>query len=297
MKTLTYTPSLALAQHPSLRQRASLALAVASIFVATGVSAQEAQGRVISSTALITQVSTPRQVCNQEVVQVTTPAARQDGHSGAGALIGGLIGGAFGNSIGQGNGRAAATALGLFGGAILGDRIGGEQNATVQPGTTSSQTVNRCSTQNVLENKVTGYQVVYEYAGKQYSVQMPNDPGPTIPLQVTPVLPAQAPAQPVPNRVISQAPAPAPEVFVAQASTPVVVAPSYGSTVITSSTIYQPYLVPSVTYVPAPAVVVAPHYRHHGGVAQIVLSNQNRYPQRYPHSFPSHGDRYPLIWR
>jgi hypothetical protein len=32
-----------------------------------------------------------------------------------------------------------------------------------------------------------GYNVVYEYAGKQYTVQMPADPGPTLRLQLTPV--------------------------------------------------------------------------------------------------------------
>jgi len=38
------------------------------------------------------------------------------------------------------------------------------------------------------ENRLTGYNVVYEFAGKQYNVQLPKDPGPTIKLQITPVL-------------------------------------------------------------------------------------------------------------
>ncbi len=128
-------------------------------------------GRVISSTAIISQVSVPRQVCAQEVVQVhsQTPATK----SGAGALMGGIAGGAMGNAIGQGSGRAAATVIGLFAGAILGDRIEGGSPAQAA---TTQQTVNRCSTQNFIENRTTAYQVVYEYAGKQYSVQMPQDP-------------------------------------------------------------------------------------------------------------------------
>jgi hypothetical protein len=34
------------------------------------------------------------------------------------------------------------------------------------------------------------YNVVYEFAGKQYTVQMPQDPGPTVRLQITPMSPA-----------------------------------------------------------------------------------------------------------
>lgn len=37
------------------------------------------------------------------------------------------------------------------------------------------------------QSKITHYNVVYEYAGKQYSVQMPSDPGSTVAIQVTPV--------------------------------------------------------------------------------------------------------------
>ncbi len=158
-----------------------LSVGTAAVMWAAPVQAQEV-GRVLSSTALISQVSVPRQVCAQEVVQVQsqTPGTK----SGAGALMGAVAGGVTGNAIGSGNGRAAATILGFIGGAILGDRIEGASPGLVS---TSQQTINRCSTQNFIENRTTGYQVVYEYAGKQYSVQMPQDPGPSIQLQVAPV--------------------------------------------------------------------------------------------------------------
>jgi uncharacterized protein YcfJ len=131
-------------------------------------------GRVISSTPVISQVGVPRQVCSNDSVPV------QSQKSGAGALMGGLAGGAIGNAVGGGSGRAAATLIGLFGGAILGDRIEGG-------GQTQYQTVQNCTSQTFYENRTTGYNVVYEYAGKQYSVQMPNDPGPYVRLQITPV--------------------------------------------------------------------------------------------------------------
>lgn len=136
-------------------------------------------GKVISSTPIIQQVAVPRQVCNNE--QVVTQGQK----SGAGAAMGAIAGGAIGNSMGQGSGRAAATMLGLFGGAILGDKVEG-------PGTPEVRQVQNCSQQMFYENRTMAYNVVYEFAGKQYTVQMPSDPGPTVRLQVTPVAPPPA---------------------------------------------------------------------------------------------------------
>lgn len=132
-------------------------------------------GKVISSTQVIQQVSVPRQVCSQEQVAV------QSNKSGAGAAMGAIAGGAIGNQIGGGSGKAAATILGIFGGAILGDKIEG---APVP----QTQTVQTCTTQNMIENRVIGYNVTYEFNGKQYNVQMPHDPGPTIKLNVAPAM-------------------------------------------------------------------------------------------------------------
>jgi len=43
--------------------------------------------------------------------------------TGGGAVLGGLVGGVLGNQIGNGAGRGAATVLGAFGGALLGNNI------------------------------------------------------------------------------------------------------------------------------------------------------------------------------
>lgn len=137
--------------------------------------AQQETARVVSVTPTMQQVSVPRQVCSNE--QVTTVPQK----SGAGALMGAIAGGAMGNAVGGGNGHAAATMLGVLGGAILGDKIEGS-DAPAQV-----QNVQHCSTQRVLENRIASYQVIYEFGGKQYSVQMPYDPGPTIKLQITPI--------------------------------------------------------------------------------------------------------------
>jgi hypothetical protein len=113
-------------------------------------------------------------MCSDE--QVVVPGQT----SGAGAVMGGIAGGAIGNQIGKGSGRAAATAIGLIGGALLGNSIEGNRPS-------HTETVRQCSTQTVYENQTVGYTVTYEYAGRQYTTQMSHDPGPWVRLQVAPV--------------------------------------------------------------------------------------------------------------
>jgi len=149
--------------------------------LATLAQAEEV-GRVISSTPIIQQVAVPRQVCSQQQVAVQPPK------SGAGAAMGAIAGGAIGNSMGRGEGNALATAIGIFGGAILGNKIEGSPSPEVR-------NVQSCTTQNFYENRAVSYHVVYEYAGKQYSVQLPQDPGPTVRLQITPLV-SQTPPPP-----------------------------------------------------------------------------------------------------
>ena len=67
-----------------------------------------------------------------------------------------------------------------MGGAMVGDRIEGPSGALAQ-----NQT--QCSTQNVYENRLVGFSVVYEYAGRQYSTQTQSDPGRYLDVQVQPV--------------------------------------------------------------------------------------------------------------
>jgi uncharacterized protein YcfJ len=154
--------------------RLSAMAGVIALLAAGAAQAQEEQGRVISSTPVMQQVAVPQDVCRDETVTV------QGQKSGAGALVGGIAGGAMGNAIGKGSGRAAATIIGVIGGAIVGDRIEGD-------GPSRNETVRNCSTQTFYENRTVAYNVVYEYAGRQYSTQMPYDPGRTIPLNVSPV--------------------------------------------------------------------------------------------------------------
>lgn len=232
------------------------ALALAGL-ATTGAYAQGTQemGRVISSTPIIQQVAVPRQVCSNQPVAVQQPK------SGAGAVMGALAGGAMGNAIGDGGGRAAATILGLVGGALLGDRIEGSPGAQVQ-------NVQQCSTQTFYENRTVAYNVTYEYAGKQYSVQMPQDPGPYVRLQITPVGGSTSAA---PQDLYQQA--------------PVVQAPiQQGTTLIESGVVVVPS---TVVY---PAAYPAPYYRPYYpplGVS-LNLGYSSRGYHRHSHRDRSH---------
>lgn len=179
-------------------------------------------GRVLSATPVMQQVPVPRQVCTDQQVEVQQPK------SGAGAAIGAIAGGALGNaSGGRGPGRAAATVIGAIGGAVLGDRIEGSPEPELR-------TVRQCGTQTTYENRTVAYNVVYEYAGKQYAVQMPHDPGPKLALQIGPV--GARDYEEPPSAVEKSAYAPAP--------------------------VYAPaptYVQPQTVYVPPPVVVTQPY--------------------------------------
>ena len=172
----------------------------AALLAACGLAQAQEVGMVLSRTAVYQQVAVPRQNCAQTI----TPNAPT---SGGGAFTGAIAGGVIGSVIGDG--RGLGTLVGAIGGAMIGDKA--ESNANSQPITT-------CTTQTVMENRLVGYTVVYEYAGKQYTVQLPQDPGPTIPLQISPA--GMQTTQPLaPTTVVPQ-----PQVVYAQP--PVVYAPA-----------------------------------------------------------------------
>ncbi len=173
------------------------ALATFGALFGVSAQAQDILARVISSTPVIQQVAVPRQVCNTSSVISEAP------NSGAGAVMGAIAGGAMGNAVGNGSGRALATMIGLVGGAVVGNNVEGPRSQL--------QNVQQCGTQTSYENRTLHYDVVYEYADKRYNIQMPNDPGQYVRLQINQVgtLPPPAPVQTYqqsqqPNVVYSQ---------------------------------------------------------------------------------------------
>jgi len=157
----------------------------ALLLCAAAASQAQEMARVISAVPVVQAVAVPQQTCAQTPMLVSQP------NSGAGAVVGAIAGGAIGNAVGHGAGQAAATALGVMGGAIMGDNLEARP-ATVQDVTT-------CTSQTTQQTRIDHYNVTYEYAGKQYSVQMPNDPGPQLQIQVMPAgVAAMPPVTPTP---------------------------------------------------------------------------------------------------
>jgi uncharacterized protein YcfJ len=163
-------------------------LAVAGVSFAQSGPAN-AFGVVISSTPVVQQVTVPKQICTTTQVQTFQP-------SGGGALLGAVIGGAIGNQFGRGQGRVASTAAGALGGGLIGNQIESQNGYYV------SQPTQQCRTENTLENRTVAQNVLYEYAGQRFTVEMPATgdfrPGTQIALQVAPQV-QQAPVQAVYN--------------------------------------------------------------------------------------------------
>lgn len=142
----------------SLASRLTAAgLVTAAALGATAASAQQmVNARVLSATPVAESVP----------VQGCTPGAYGP-PSGAGAGVGAVVGGLIGSQVGKGNGHIAGAILGALGGAVLGNTAEAHNRA---------YGYGNCATR--YENRVVGYDVTYEYAGRQYSTRMAQPPGP-----------------------------------------------------------------------------------------------------------------------
>ena len=150
--------------------------------------------------------STPREVCNDVVVQERLP--EKDGNVG-GTVAGAVIGGLLGNQVGSGNGKKAATVAGAVAGGFAGREIdkrhvGGQvvdkterQCHTETSTSQSSRTVaynvtyrNPDGTTGTMrtgdkpgsrislgsETKTVGYDVTYRYDGSEHTIRMAHKP-------------------------------------------------------------------------------------------------------------------------
>lgn len=125
-------------------------------------------------------VAVPRQECSSQWINETQRIEGQRHYGGA--VIGGVAGAVLGNQLGKGHGREAATALGAVVGAFTGDRFsnrGGDRYEQVP------RQVQTCQTVNDMQQRLTGYQVAYEYRGQQFVALMPQDPGRELQVRVS----------------------------------------------------------------------------------------------------------------
>lgn len=131
----------------------------------------------------VVEISTPVEQCREEQVLVE----RQYGGraSGTPVVLSTIIGGAIGNAVGH---NKSNQRVGTVVGAVLGHSIGRDIVRQQERGTVREyQTVERCDTvyERHQEERVTGYQVTYQYNGQEHTVRTDTDPGDTIRLRVT----------------------------------------------------------------------------------------------------------------
>ena len=150
------------------------AAAAAALLGTAGLARAAEYATVISATPVTNSMAVPRQDCvdGERIVQQQP--------TGAGAVVGAIVGGVIGNQFGSGAGRAAATGLGIVAGSALGNQ------AEVNGNAATAVPVRNCRTVSRYENRVVGYDVVYEYNGQRYTTRTASDPGPRLAIDVRP---------------------------------------------------------------------------------------------------------------
>ena len=131
---------------------------------------------VVSSVPVYQTVSEPQQQCWTESI-----TSYQERRSPSRAILGGLTGGLLGSTIGRGNGRVASAAVGAAIGALVGDHLGNRDNSAVAV----TRPIQRCQTAQNYRQVLTGYQVTYNYNGRDTTVVLPYDPGPRVTVEIS----------------------------------------------------------------------------------------------------------------
>lgn len=101
-----------------------------------------------------------------------------------GTLFGGLLGTAIGNQIGHGRGKDAARVAGAVIGGAIGHNVSRDRQRQLYGD--GRRLYERCDVRyrDRWEERVDGYEVTYEYAGREYVTQMPYDPGERLRIRV-----------------------------------------------------------------------------------------------------------------
>lgn len=143
--------------------------------------------RVTRVTPHFELVSSPEEKCRMEVERVApmnNGGANNQGRNFGGTVLGGIAGALLGSQVGGGTGRTAATAVGAIGGALIGDRVANGMDSNQFQGASERQ-VRRCNTFNQTEERAAGYDVSYQYQGKNYTALMQHNPGRNVRVNVT----------------------------------------------------------------------------------------------------------------
>jgi uncharacterized protein YcfJ len=169
--------------------------------------------RVIAARPVVERIPVSREECwndrqrgyeERRVTRSDTGAAIGPG-TVLGAVVGGVIGHQFGNSSG---GRDRGTAAGAIVGGLVGNQVDrdrgnvGPSRETVEVERVPvERDVERCRTVNEVREATLGYDVRYDYRGRQFTTRLPYDPGRNLQVRVdvAPIEPAYEPPRPGPR--------------------------------------------------------------------------------------------------
>lgn len=139
--------------------------------------------RVVAVEPLVQRVSVQVPVRECYESYATAPAGGH-GSTVVPTVAGGVVGGLIGDRFGGGSGRDAMRMLGVLVGASIGhdSAVRRQQYA----GGTVSYPVSECTTryENRIDERVTGYNVTYDYHGRRYMTRTDHHPGNRIPVSV-----------------------------------------------------------------------------------------------------------------
>ncbi|NYI18339.1 hypothetical protein FHR53_001826 [Xanthomonas arboricola] len=99
---------------------------------------------------------------------------------GVASVIGGIAGAVLGSQVGGGNGRLVGTAVGTMAGVAAGRSIYEANHRTYQGNVSVCEPVSYRTTRE----RVDGYDVTYEYAGRTYHTRSDYNPGDRIRVRV-----------------------------------------------------------------------------------------------------------------
>ena len=167
------------------------------------------QARVISARPIMERIPISREECWNEVqrgyeerrVTRTDTGAPIGAGTILGAVIGGAIGRQFGNSTG---GKDRGTAAGAIVGGVIGNQI--ERDANAQGPSAERErveverrpverNVERCRVVDEVREATVGWDVRYEYQGREFATRLQSDPGRYLRVRVD-VVPVDEPPRP-----------------------------------------------------------------------------------------------------
>ena len=128
----------------------------------------------IHFTATVVRSVPIHQVVTETLQQCVTETVTPTEKGSGGAIVGAIVGGVVGNQIGGGSGRDIATGVGVITGAVVGDNM---QN--------SPRIQQRCTPIQNNRSVIVGYDVTWEYLGRQMTQRMDRDPGQYVTVTVT----------------------------------------------------------------------------------------------------------------